>query len=354
MGVAIDMCTCSSQQAIAPNSKLNVESDGVNLYNLNNNNNNKNDNNNKIEHIKKRKKNSNGVINNEQSNDAETYNNISSNGAVALTPKQKRESSYSQRVKKKEKEKEKEKDKDNDIKIKKESDKKASKIKSQKPSGVTSGNDDEEYENVNISETVLSELIITEKLKIIPKEKKKKLKGRNNINIIIIGYNEVGKSSFCIRFVENKFEDFYIPSICNENFYKIMVYNEHNYKVNFTVILGGDKIQKQNIIFDNADFFLLLYDITKIRSFNQMNIYLKQIKKYLYFYDKDGKSPNFCIAGNKADLEGERRVGIEIINKCIQKYNIKHFNISIKTGQNINNIILSFVQIFDKVAFSGK
>ena len=134
----------------------------------------------------------------------------------------------------------------------------------------------------------------------------------------------------------------------------MMVYNEHNYKINFSVILASTKIQKQDILLNNADFFLLIYDITKIRSFNLINLYLKQLKKYLYFYDKEGKSPNFCVVGNKSDLEGERKVSIEIVDKCIQKYNIKHFNISIKTGKNINNIIQSFIQIFDKVAFSGK
>ena len=341
MGVVIEMCFCSSQQAIAPNSKSNVESDGINLFNSNNNNN-KNDNSN-LEHIKKRKKNSNGIlINNEQSNDAETYNNILSNGAAVLTPKQKRESNYSQKVKKRDKEK----------KIKKESDIK-NKLNNKKPSGITS-DIDEDFENINISDTVLSELIITEKLKIIPKDKKKKLKGRNNINVVIIGYNEVGKSSFCIRFVENKFEDFYIPSICNENFSKMMVYNDHNYKINFSVILGGEKIQKQDNYLGTADFFILIYDITKIRSFNQMNLYIRQLKKNLFLYDKEGKSPNFCIVGNKEDLESERKVNTEIVNKAIKKYNIKHIDISIKTGKNINNIIQSFLQVFDKFAFSVK
>ena len=334
MGIVVEMCTCSSQQAIVPNSKSNVESDAMNLYNNNNNNlkndnNDNNDNINNIEQINKKKKVSNGVIlNNEQSNDAETYNNISSNGAAVLTPKQKRESNYSQKVKKREKDK----------KYKKESDKKNNKLKNQKVPEEKSDNE-EELENINVSETVLSELVITEKIQKIPKEKKKKIKGRNNINIIIIGYNEVGKSSFCIRLVENKFEDFYIPSIYTENFSKMMVYNEHNYKVNFSVILGGNKIQKQDSIsLTNGDFFLLLYDITKIRSFNQINIYLKQIRKYLFFYDKDGKSPNFCIIGNKSDLEGERKVDIEIVNKSIQNNNFKHFDISIKTGKNINTI----------------
>ena len=132
------------------------------------------------------------------------------------------------------------------------------------------------------------------------------------------------------------------------------VYNDHNYKINFLVILGGDKIQKQDNLLSTGDFFLFWYDITKIRSFNQINLYLKQVKKFLFFYDKECKIANFCLAGNKSDLEGERKVGMEIINKCIQKYNIKHFDISIKMGKNVNNIIQYFIQIFDKYAFSSK
>ena len=103
-----------------------------------------------------------------------------------------------------------------------------------------------------------------------------------------------------------------------------------------------------------ADFFFLVYDITKIRSFNQINIYLKQLKKYLFLYDKQGKYPNFCLIGNKSDLEGERRVGLEVVNKGVDKFGIKHFEISVKTARNMNNLVQFFVNIFDKIAFSDK
>ena len=343
MGVAIEMCTCSPQQAIIPNCKSNLENDGINQYNSNINNI-INDNNN-IENIKKKKKISNGVlINNEQSNDTETFKNALSNDASISTPKNKGESIYSQKVKKREKEK----------RSKKESDKKTNKSKNQKQENAQDNEEELELDNIIISDTVLSELIISEKISKIPKEKKKKIKGRNNINIIVIGYNEVGKSSFCICFVENKFEDFYIPSICNENFYKMMVYNDHSYRVNFLVILGGERIQKQDNILGTGDFFIFLYDITKIRSFNQINIYLKQTKKFLYFLDKEGKNPNFCIVGNKSDLESDRKVPNEFPKNCLQKYNIKHCDISIKTGKNVNNIIQNFLQVYDKIAFSSK
>ena len=271
---------------------------------------------------------------------AETYKNISSNGAAVLTPKQKRESIYSNNMTK-------------NKKSNKDSDKKMNKAKSKKSQENVNENE-EDYENVNISETILSELIISDKIKSIQKDKKKKIKGRNNINIIIIGFNEVGKSSFCFRFINNKFEDFYIPSICNENFSKMMIYNDHNYKLNFSVILGGKKIQKQDNVLSTADFFLIIYDITKIRSFNQINIYLKQLRKFLFSYDKEGKNPNFILIGNKSDLEGERKVGLEIVNKFTKKYNVNHFEMSSKTGKNVSNIISSILQIFDKLAYSSK
>ena len=55
MGVVFEMCNCSSEQAIVPNSNAMVENDITNLYNPNNNNN-KVITNNSIENIKKRKK----------------------------------------------------------------------------------------------------------------------------------------------------------------------------------------------------------------------------------------------------------------------------------------------------------
>ena len=338
MGVVFQMCNCSSEQPIVPNSISMVENDLNNLYNQNNKTN-KNISNNNIENIKKKKKTSNGVINNEQSNEAETYKNISSNGAAVLTPKHKREPINSQKVTK-------------NKKTVKDNDKKSNKPKTKKTQ--ENSDNEEDFENVNISETVLSELVISDKIKPIQKDKKKKIKGRNIISIIIIGYNEVGKSSFCFRFINNKFEDFYIPSICNENFCKTMIYNDHNYKLNFSVILGGKKIQKQDNLLSTADFFLIIYDITKIRSFNQINIYLKQLKKNLFSYDKEGKNLNFFLIGNKSDLEGERKVGLEFVNKCIKKYNINHFEISAKTGKNVSNIISSILQVFDKLAYSSK
>ena len=360
MGTILEMCNCpNQQQVIIPNSKSMVENDiDNNKYNYNNVVNDIKVN--QSEEKKEEKLINNGKINIDQNNDAETYNNISSKG-ILHTPKNKRR--LSKREQKKEdkwsQKSENKKDEDNSKKKKKRKSKNKNEeqnilsenyLSSKKNNKINIK--EEDYSEINISDTILSEIILNEKLKTISKEKKKKIKGRNNIKFILIGTNEVGKSSFCIRFVENKYEDFYIPSIGIENYTKIIAYNEHSYKLNFSVIWGD--INAQENILNEGDFFFLIYDITKIRSFNQINIYLKQLKKYLFLYDKEGKSPNFCLVGNKCDLEMDRKVGGEVVYKCTEKFGIKHFDISVRTAKNMNTLIQFFVSIFDKLAFSNK
>ena len=375
MGAVLDLCNGSAHQVIVPNSKSMVENDINNKYNNDINGvkvDNSNNNTNSIEEKKNKKKTSGGATNNEIINDIDTYNIISSTkGASVLTPKVKKDRSPSKRSKKKEdktsiKDTESKKEDAEEKNSKKKKKKKSSKYRSSEQNIVLLDNnlspqkenaidiEEEEKEIKQISDTILSEIVLSEKLKTIQREKKKKIKGRNNINIVILGYNEVGKSAFCIRFVENKYEDFYIPSIGVENYSKIIAYNDRSYKLNFSVIWGEAKIMKQENLLSAADFFLFIYDITKVRSFNQINFYLKLLKKYLVTFDKEGKSPNFCLAGNKVDLEGDRKIGIDVINKCIDKYGVKHFDISIKTAKNMNTLIQYFVSIFDKISSSDK
>ena len=375
MGAVLDLCNGSAHQVIVPNSKSMVENDINNKYNNDINGvkvDNSNNNTNSIEEKKNKKKTSGGATNNEIINDIDTYNIISSTkGASVLTPKVKKDRSPSKRSKKKEdktsiKDTESKKEDAEEKNSKKKKKKKSSKYRSSEQNIVLLDNnlspqkenaidiEEEEKEIKQISDTILSEIVLSEKLKTIQREKKKKIKGRNNINIVILGYNEVGKSAFCIRFVENKYEDFYIPSIGVENYSKIIAYNDRSYKLNFSVIWGEAKIMKQENLLSAADFFLFIYDITKVRSFNQINFYLKLLKKYLVTFDKEGKSPNFCLAGNKVDLEGDRKIGIDVINKCIDKNGVKHFDISIKTAKNMNTLIQYFVSIFDKISSSDK
>ena len=327
MGIFTEMCICPNQQIVSANQNINPKNDleGNILVQTDNKDN--------LEEKNDNKKNNN---NNEVNNDAETFNVSSKGGMMASKRKKKGKDKLSHKGTEKDK-----KEKRSDKKI-------------DEHNMINNGLIEDNIDDSNISDTIVSEIILSEKLKLIPKEKRSKMKDSNKINIVIIGQKEVGKSSFCIRFVENRFEDFYIPSIGVEKFAKMTAYNSRNFKINFSVICGSDKLKKWINLIEEADFFFFFYDITKIKSFNYLNLYLNQLKNYLFLCDKDDKTPNFCIIGNKYDLEGENKIGNDIINKMVNNYGIKYFDISVKSLRNINNLIQFFIKIYDKLAFHEK
>ena len=229
MGIITDFCICPNQQTISANQNLNAKNDLESNALLQRGN--KDD----LEEKNGIKKNNN---NNEVSNDAETYN-VSSKGAMMASKRKKK-------LKDKLSFKGNEKDKSEQNK------------KNEENNMINNGLIEDNIDDSNISDTIVSDIILSEKLKLIPKEKKSKMKESNKISIVIIGQKEVGKSSFCIRFVENRFEDFYIPSIGVEKFAKMTAYNSRNFKINFSVICGSDKLKKWINLIEEADFFFFL------------------------------------------------------------------------------------------------
>ena len=259
MGVVLNLCSGSSKQIIVPNNKLIIGNDmnckynnDINEVKL------KNNNKNIVEEKKIDKLISGGLSNIEQICNAETYNLVpSSKGTSTLTTKIRKEKDSTRKSNKKvdkisTKDYESKKEEGNGEKSPKKKKEKTSKNKNCEQNLEVKENNtcskkvdniemDEDFENMEISDTKLSEIVLSEKMKIISREKKKKIKGRNYINVVILGLNEVGKSSFCIRYVENKYEGYYIPSIGVENYIKLIAYNDRSYKINFFCDMGWSK-----------------------------------------------------------------------------------------------------------------
>lgn len=237
MGIITDMCICPNQQVVSANQNINLKNDLVNNLLMNSEN---------KDNLEEKNNNKKIIINNyEANNDAETYNVSSKGGIMASKRKKKGKDKFSQKSSEKDK-KEKKSDKKLDDNYM-----------------INNGLIEDNFDERNISDSVLSDILLGEKLKLLPKEKKLKMKESNKINIVIIGHKEVGKSTFCIRFVENRFEDFYIPSIGVEKFAKITAYNSRNYKINFSVICGSDKLKKWINLIEEADFFFFFVTLQK-------------------------------------------------------------------------------------------
>ena len=134
--------------------------------------------------------------------------------------------------------------------------------------------------------------------------------------LLLIGNSSVGKSSLLFRFVENVWDDNFVPTIGVDFvilFFIIFFYFLQKLK---TLEVNGKKVKLQ--IWDTAgqerfknitasyyrggNGVLVVYDITDRDSFENLNSWLIEIEK------NANKNVYKLLIGNKCDLEDKRKV----------------------------------------------
>lgn len=170
-----------------------------------------------------------------------------------------------------------------------------------------------------------------EENKIEIKEKKINL----NKTIIICGPFESGKTSFLIRLCDDKYDDYYIPSIKNEIREKNIFFGEKEVKFKFIVT----NTLKDNF-HEEINCYFVLYDVNNKQSFINA-------KKIFYDYllnDNKNRVINdkvIFFIGNKKDLIDNLNNN-EVENFCL-KNNIINMCISVKDN-------IGFVALIQKLS----
>ena len=165
----------------------------------------------------------------------------------------------------------------------------------------------------------------------ISNNKENKIKSKDEKTILIYGPPESGKTSFIIRYFENKFDSCYIPSFSDEITKKSCFLN-YGKKFNLEIIVSNNlnKIQ-------NADCYFIFFDISSKNSF-------EETKKIIINYIINNNKTIFLI-GNKKDLKNV--VSEKNINDLCKKYNLEYFLISVKDNIGISAMMKKFGEIFD-------
>ena len=133
-----------------------------------------------------------------------------------------------------------------------------------------------------------------------------------NCKIILVGDSGVGKTSIIARYL-NKYSPNIVTTI-NTSFYSKLVVID-DYKINFQIwdTVGQEKYRSLNsLFFKDANICILVYDITKEKTFNN-------IKNYWYeSVITNGSEGIICgVAGNKSDLyEFEKNDRNEVTDFC--------------------------------------
>ena len=159
------------------------------------------------------------------------------------------------------------------------------------------------------------------------------------IKVILIGESGTGKTSLINATMGLKFKDTIESTTTNSFSFKTITINNKEYVLNLWDTIGQEKFRSLTKIFiKDSKIVILVYDITRKASFNELNFWLKMIQDIL------GDEPVLGICGNKSDLFVKEQVKEEVVKKYSEEKNIPFKLTSAKNPLSFNKFLEDLVK----------
>jgi GTPase SAR1 family protein len=103
--------------------------------------------------------------------------------------------------------------------------------------------------------------------------------------VVLLGDKFVGKTSIIYQLISNKFDQYYIQTMIQEEFTKVIVVNYKKFNINFTVTSGVREYQvNYTSLYKITDFFVVCYDVTNSASFEKAKeLITNEIIPYVFY-----------------------------------------------------------------------
>ena len=154
------------------------------------------------------------------------------------------------------------------------------------------------------------------------------------ISLITLGESMVGKTSLISKYIEDIFEDSLVTTIGFDFKLKTIIKNNKIIQLKIWDTAGQERfnsIQKQ--YYKNIDGILLIFDLTDLSTFNNLNQWFDKIER------ESPKNCSIVLVGNKCDKKDMIKINKDdASNFANEKFGIKYFETSAKTGFNVNEI----------------
>ena len=149
--------------------------------------------------------------------------------------------------------------------------------------------------------------------------------------VLLLGNSNVGKSSLFLRFVDDIWNDTFVPTIGVD--FKIKTFNIDEKKIKMQIWDTAGQERFKNIIasyYRGAHGILLIYDVTDKESFKNLSNWLIEIEK------NANKNVLKILIGNKTDLEEKRVITYNQGKEFADSYGLKYIETSAKKNLNVN------------------
>ena len=150
---------------------------------------------------------------------------------------------------------------------------------------------------------------------------------------IIIGDAAVGKSNLLLRYAHGQFKPEYQLTIGVEFGAKNVVIRNKTYRIQIWDTAGQENFRSiTRAYYKNSVCALVVYDISSRDSFNNVSTWIEDCR------NNSSEKIFMVLIGNKSDLADKRQVSTEEGRELAEKYEMKFYETSAKTGENVNDI----------------
>ena len=159
------------------------------------------------------------------------------------------------------------------------------------------------------------------------------------IKLLIVGDSSVGKSNFIYRFIENRFCEEYLTTSGIDLKTANIKIKDKMIRVQLWDTAGQEKYRAiTKNLFLKVLGALAFYDITNENSFLNLKEWVKSIK------EECGGHMQMILIGSKSDLADKRVVRRDEAEAYAKEQKIEYMESSSKTGENVQEAIISLCE----------
>ena len=148
--------------------------------------------------------------------------------------------------------------------------------------------------------------------------------------VLLLGNINVGKSALVIRFVDDIWNDNFVPINGVDFRLKKLEIDKKKIKMQIWDNQGQERFKTVlPSYYRGVHGILLVYDVTEKDSFNNLNFWLMEIEK------NANKNVLKVLIGNKTDLEGKRVISYNQGKEFADMHGLKFVETSVKKNKNV-------------------
>lgn len=157
--------------------------------------------------------------------------------------------------------------------------------------------------------------------------------------VVLLGEGRVGKTSILLRYIKGEYDDRQVSTLQASYLDKRLMVDNSKVQLSLWDTAGQERFHALGpIYYRDADGALLVYDITDDESFRKVRTWVKELRRIV------GDDIDISIAGNKSDLQRNRKVSEEDAKKYAESVGATHFNTSAKLNRGLEDVFVELTK----------